>query len=146
MTHENDELRLLGRAERCADAAGKERKMLLKKLARAIACKHCENPSKLYELQIHADEQTREILRLNHVLDEVKKEREAARAAVDSWKRLYAGREEKLGMIDETLRRITKTNCSNCGNRYCMFRPEGNELRYNCHLWVPKEEEYEDHI
>ncbi len=67
--------------------------MLLEKLARAIACKHCENPSKLYELQIHADEQTREILRLNHVLDEVKKERDAARISVDSWKRLYAGRE-----------------------------------------------------
>ena len=43
---------------------------MLKKLARAIACKHCENPSKLYELQIHADEQPREILRLTHVLDE----------------------------------------------------------------------------
>ena len=57
--------------------------MLLEKLARAIACKHCENPSKLYELQIHADEQAREILRLNHVLDEVKKEREAARQAAD---------------------------------------------------------------
>lgn len=49
--------------------------MLLEKLARAIACKRCECPSKLYELQIHADEQAREILRLNHVLDEVKKER-----------------------------------------------------------------------
>lgn len=47
--------------------------MLLEKLARAIACKHCENPSKLYELQIHADEQAREILRLNHVLDEIKR-------------------------------------------------------------------------
>ena len=58
--------------------------MLLEKLARAIACKHCENPSKLYEIQIHADEQTREILRLNHVLDEVKKEREAARQANSS--------------------------------------------------------------
>lgn len=57
--------------------------MLLEKLARAIACKHCENPSKLYELQIHADEQTREILRLNHVLDEVRKEREAALAMAD---------------------------------------------------------------
>ena len=118
--------------------------MLLEKLARAIACKHCENPSKLYELQIHADEQAREILRLNHVLDEVKKERDAARSSVDAWKRLYAGREEQLGMIDETLRRVTKTNCSNCGNRYCMFRPEGNELRYNCHLWAPKEPEYDD--
>lgn len=119
--------------------------MLLEKLARAIACKHCENPSKLYELQIHADEQAREILRLNHVLDEVKKERDAARSSVDAWKRLYAGREEHLGMIDETLRRVTKTNCSNCGNRYCMFRPEGNELRYNCHLWVQKEVEHENH-
>lgn len=115
--------------------------MLLEKLARAIACKHCENPSKLYELQIHADEQAREILRLNHVLDEIKKEREAARAAVDSWKRLYAGREEQLGMIDETLRRITKTNCSNCGKE-CSVKPKKYEtMRYNCHLWVPKEEQ-----
>lgn len=57
--------------------------MLLEKLAMAIACKHCENPSKLYELQIHADGQAREILRLNHVLDEIKKEREAARQATD---------------------------------------------------------------
>ena len=57
--------------------------MLLKKMAQAIACKHCENPSKLYELQIHADEQAREILRLNHVLDDVKKERDAARQAAD---------------------------------------------------------------
>ena len=118
--------------------------MLLEKLARAIACKHCENPSKLYELQIHADEQTREILRLNHVLDEVKKEREAARAAVDSWKRLYAGREEGLGMIDETLRRITKTNCSNCGQK-CSVKPKkGEGLRYNCHLWAPMEIEHDD--
>ena len=119
--------------------------MLLEKLARAIACKHCENPSKLYELQIHTDEQTREILRLNHVLDEVKKERDAARSSVDSWKRLYAGREEQLGMIDETLRRITKTNCSNCGQE-CSVKPKKYEtMRYNCHLWAPKEEEHEDH-
>jgi hypothetical protein len=63
--------------------------MLLEKLARAIACKHCENPSKLYELQIHADEQTREILRLNHVLDEVRKEREAALAMADMWRHRF---------------------------------------------------------
>lgn len=63
--------------------------MLLEKLARAIACKHCENPSKLYELQIHADEQTREILRLNHVLDQVKKEREAALAMADMWRQRF---------------------------------------------------------
>lgn len=87
--------------------------MLLEKLARAIACKHCENPSKLYELQIHADEQAREILRLNHVLDEVKKEREAARAAVVSWQARCDGR-------------------------------EGEGLRYNCHLWAPKEPEHDD--
>lgn len=65
--------------------------MLLEKLARAIACKHCENPSKLYELQIHADEQAREILRLNHVLDEVKKERDAARQAADEKQLLCGG-------------------------------------------------------
>lgn len=63
--------------------------MLLEKLARAIACKHCENPSKLYELQIHADEQTREILRLNHVLDEAKKEREDALAMADMWRQRF---------------------------------------------------------
>lgn len=63
--------------------------MLLEKLAQAIACKRCECPSKLYELQIHADEQTREILRLNHVLDQVKKEREAALAMADMWRQRF---------------------------------------------------------
>ena len=119
--------------------------MLLEKLARAIACKHCENPSKLYELQIHADEQAREILRLNHVLDEVKKEREAALACTETWMSRCEWREEELDMANKMLDRITKTNCSNCGNWYCVFKPEGNELRYNCHLWAPKEEEHEDH-
>lgn len=111
--------------------------MLLEKLARAIACKHCENPSKLYELQIHADEQAREILRLNHVLDEVKKERDAARQAENNAiLRLY----EEAGRIEA----ISAKHCGNCGNGYCMFRPEGNELRYNCHLWVQKEQEHDD--
>ena len=105
---------------------------MLEKLARAIACKHCENPSKLYELQIHADEQAREILRLNHVLDEVRKERDAARQAENNAiMRLY---DEIVGM--------KKRSCENCGNKYCMFRPEGKEQRYNCHLWVQKEEEH----
>lgn len=112
--------------------------MLLEKLARAIACKHCENPSKLYELQIHADEQAREILRLNHVLDEVKKERDAARQAADNAiLRLY----EEAGDLEA----ISAKNCENCGNDYCMVRPEGKEQRYNCHLWVQKEEEHENH-
>ncbi len=111
--------------------------MLLEKLARAIACKHCENPSKLYELQIHADEQAREILRLNHVLDEIKKERDAARQAADNAiLRLY----EEAGVLEA----ISAKNCGTCRNGYCMFRPEGNELRYNCHLWVPKELEHDD--
>ena len=118
--------------------------MLLEKLARAIACKHCENPSKLYELQIHADEQAREILRLNHVLDETKKEREAARAAVVSWQEKCNGREVELTAVEKMLDCITETNCSNCGNWYCVFKPEGNELRYNCHLWVQKESEHDD--
>ena len=112
--------------------------MLLEKLARAIACKHCETPSKLYELQIHADEQAREILRLNHVLDDVKKERDAARQAENNAiLRLY----EEAGRLEA----ISEKHCGNCGNDYCMFRPEGNELRYNCHLWVEKEVEHEDH-
>ena len=112
--------------------------MLLEKLARAISCKHCENPSKLYELQIHADEQAREILRLNHVLDEVKKERDAARQAENNAiLRLY----EEAGRLEA----IFAKSCENCGNRYCMFRPEGKEQRYNCHLWVQKEVEHEDH-
>jgi hypothetical protein len=110
--------------------------MLLEKLARAIACKHCENPSKLYELQIHADEQTREILRLNHVLDEVRKEREAARRAANQAEQLL---DDEAGFLAV----ISKKCCDNCGNDYCMVRPEGEEQRYNCHLWVQKEIEIE---
>ena len=136
MTHENDELRLFSREERCADAAGKERKML-EKLARAIACKHCENPSKLYELQINADEQAREILRLNHVLDEVKKERDAARQAADEQQLLCEDAIESLAVISEK-------NCDNCGKK-CRVKPKPGELsRYNCHLWVSKEPEHDD--
>lgn len=113
--------------------------MLLEKLARAIACKHCENPSKLYELQIHTDEQTREILRLNHVLDEVKKERDAARQAADEKQLLLENSFETLAVISEKC-------CGNCGKK-CRVKPNPGELsRYNCHLWQPKEEEYEDHI
>ena len=112
--------------------------MLLEKLARAIACKHCETPSKLYELQIHADEQAREILRLNHVLDESKKERDAARQAENNAiLRLY----EEAGALEA----LSEKHCGTCGNDYCMVRPEGKERRYNCHLWVQKEEEHEDH-
>lgn len=112
--------------------------MLLEKLARAIACKHCENPSKLYELQIHTDEQTREILRLNHVLDDVKKERDAARQAADEKQLLLENSFEALAAISEKC-------CGNCGKK-CRVNPKPGELpRYNCHLWVPKEEEHEDH-
>lgn len=100
---------------------------MLKKLARAIACKHCENPSKLYELQIHADEQTREILRLNHVLDEVKKEREAARRAADNPIQLLDDEAGFLAVISEKC-------CDNCGKK-CRVKPKpGEPLRYNCHL------------
>ena len=111
--------------------------MLLEKLARAIACKHCENPSKLYELQIHADEQTREILRLNHVLDEVKKERDAARQTADNAiLRLY----DESGRIEA----ISAKSCDNCGKK-CSVKPKPGEMcRYNCHLWAPKEEEHEN--
>lgn len=113
--------------------------MLLKKLAQAIACKHCECPSKLYELQIHADEQTSEILRLNHVLDEVKKERDAARQAADEKQLLLEDAVETLAVISEKC-------CGTCGKK-CRVKPKPGELsRYNCHLWQPKEEEYEDHI
>lgn len=107
--------------------------MLLEKLAMAIACKHCENPSKLYELQIHADGQAHEILRLNHVLDEVKKECDAARQAAD---------EKQLMLEDavETLAVISEKCCGNCGKK-CRVKPKPEELaRYNCHLWVQKEE------
>lgn len=102
--------------------------MLLEKLARAIACKHCENPSKLYELQIHADEQAREILRLNHVLDEVKKERNAARQAADEKQLLLEESAESLAVI-------FAKNCDNCGKK-CRVKPKpGEPNRYNCHLW-----------
>ena len=112
--------------------------MLLEKLARAIACKHCENPSKLYEIQIHADEQTREILRLNHVLDEVRKERDAARRAADNAIQLLDDEAGFLAVISEKC-------CDNCGKK-CRVKPKpGEPLRYNCHLWAPKEEEHEDH-
>ena len=118
--------------------------MLLEKLARAIACKHCENPSKLYELQIHADEQAREILRLNHVLDEVKKEREAALACTETWKRRCERREEEHDVDIKMLDLITKTNCGNCGKK-CRVKPKkGEGFRYNCYLWVPKEPEHDD--
>lgn len=111
--------------------------MLLEKLARAIACKHCENPSKLYELQIHADEQAREILRLNHVLDEVKKERDAARQAADEKQLLLEESAESLAVI-------FAKNCDNCGKK-CRVKPKPEELaRYNCHLWAPKELEHDD--
>lgn len=111
--------------------------MLLEKLARAIACKHCENPSKLYELQIHADEQVREILRLNHVLDEVKKEREAARRAAENAIQLLDDEAGFLAVISEKC-------CDNCGKK-CRVKPKpGEPLRYNCHLWVPKEPEHDD--
>ena len=119
--------------------------MLLEKLARAIACKHCENPAKLYELQIHADEQTLEILRLNHVLDEVRKEREEALVRTETWMSRCEWREEELDMANKMLDRITETNCDNCGKK-CRVKPKPGELsRYNCHLWVQKEEEHEDH-
>lgn len=112
--------------------------MLLEKLARAIACKRCECPSKLYELQIHTDEQTREILRLNHVLDDVKKEREAARQAADEKQLLLEDAVETLAVISEKC-------CGNCGKK-CRVKPKPGELsRYNCHLWAPKEEEHENH-
>lgn len=115
--------------------------MLLKKLAQAIACKHCECPSKLHELQIHADEQAREILRLNHVLDEIKKER----GMLTSWAKDYKERYEEAVadakcFYDEIVG-MKKRSCENCGNDYCMVRPEGEEQRYNCHLWVQKEEQ-----
>ena len=107
--------------------------MLLKKLARAIACKHCENPSKLYELQIHADEQAREILRLNHVLDEIKKERDAARQAADEQQLLCEDAIESLAVISEK-------NCDNCGKK-CRVKPKpGEPNRYNCHLWQEEPE------
>lgn len=111
--------------------------MLLEKLARAMACKHCENPAKIYGLQIHADEQTLEILRLNHVLDEIKKEREAARQATDEKQLLLEDAVETLAVISEKC-------CGNCGKK-CRVKPKpGEPLRYNCHLWVPKEPEHDD--
>lgn len=119
--------------------------MLLEKLARAIACKHCENPSKLYELQIHADEQTREILRLNHVLDEVKKERGMLTSRAKDYKERYEEAVADAKCFYDEIVGMKQRSCENCGNDYCMFRPEGTAQRYNCHLWVPKEEEHEDH-
>lgn len=119
--------------------------MLLEKLARAIACKHCENPSKLYELQIHADEQTREILRLNHVLDEVKKERGMLMSRAKDYKERYEEAVADAKCFYDEIVGMKQRSCENCVNDYCMVRPEGEEQRYNCHLWAPKEEEHEDH-
>lgn len=67
---------------------------MLEKLARCIACKHCENPSRVFELELQASEQATEIIRLNYVLDQVKKEREAALAMADLWRGRY---EEERG-------------------------------------------------
>lgn len=115
--------------------------MLLEKLARAIACKHCENPSKLYELQIHADEQAREILRLNHVLDEGKKERGMLTSRAKDYKERYEEAAADAKWFYDEVVEMKMRSCENCGNRYCMFRPEGEEQRYNCHLWVQMEVE-----
>lgn len=119
--------------------------MLLEKLARAIACKRCETPSKLYELQIHADEQAREILRLNHVLDEVKNQRGILMSKIKDCKARYEEAVADAKCFYDEIVGMKKRSCENCGNGYCVVRPEGNELRYNCHLWVQKEEEHEDH-
>lgn len=119
--------------------------MLLEKLARAIACKHCENPSKLYELQLHADEQAREILRLNHVLDEVRKERKVLLARATDFENRYEEAAADAKCFYDEIVGMKQRSCENCGNGYCMFRPEGKEQRYNCHLWVPMEVEHEDH-
>lgn len=117
--------------------------MLFKKLAQA-ACKHCECPSKLYELQIHTDEQVREILRLNHVLDEVKKERGMLVSRAKDYKARYEEAVADAKCFYDEIVGMKKRSCENCGNGYCMFRPEGKEQRYNCHLWVPKEPEHDD--
>lgn len=119
--------------------------MLLEKLARAIACKHCENPSKLYELQIHTDEQTREILRLNHVLDEVKKERGMLTSRAKDYKERYEEAVADAKCFYDEIVGLKKRSCGNCGKK-CRVKPKPGELsRYNCHLWAPKEEEHEDH-
>lgn len=111
---------------------------MFEKLARKIACKHCENPSKLYELQIHADEQTREILRLNHVLDEVRKERKVLLARATDFENRYEEAAADAKCFYDEIVGMKQRSCENCGNRYCMCRPEGKEQRYNCHLWVQK--------
>ena len=123
-------------AARNAAQMQRERNGKCSKLARAIACKHCENPSKLYEIQIHADEQAREILRLNHVLDDVKKERDAARQSADKKQLLLEDAVETLAVISEKC-------CGTCGKK-CRVKPKQGELsRYNCHLWAPKEPEHD---
>lgn len=118
--------------------------MLLEKLARAIACKHCENPSKLYELQIHADEQTREILRLNHVLDEIKKERGMLTSRAKDYKARYEEAVADAKCFYDEIVGMKQRSCENCGKK-CRVKPKkGEGWRYNCHLWVPKEPEHDD--
>ena len=120
--------------------------MFFKKLARAIACKGCKLRVAFAASEKQVEEQTYEILRLNHVLDEVKKEREAARAAVVSWQEQCNGREVELAAVEKMLDCITETNCGNCGKK-CRVKPKKGEMwRYNCHLWAPKEEEHEDYV
>ena len=119
--------------------------MLLEKLARAIACKDGENPARLCERRSQADGQTRGSLRLNHVLDEVRKERGMLMERSTDFEKRYEEAAADAKCFYDEIVGMKKRSCENCGNGYCMFRPEGNELRYNCHLWVPMEVEHEDH-
>lgn len=119
---------------------------MLEKLARCIACKRCENPSRVFRLEIQTGEQATEILRLNYVLDQMKKEREVLLARATDFKERYMEAAADAKCFYDEIVGMKQRNCENCGNGYCMFRPEGKAQRYNCHLWVPMEVEHEDHI
>lgn len=100
--------------------------MLLEKLARAIACKGCELRAAFAASEEQVTEQTREILRLNRVLSDAKREREETKLKNDQ--------------LEIALETIKAKSCDNCGKK-CRVKPKGEVLmRYNCHLWQPRPE------
>lgn len=105
--------------------------MFFKKMARAIACKGCELRVAFAASEEQVTEQTREILRLNRVLSDAKREREETKL-----------KNEQLEIALET---IKAKSCENCGKK-CRVKPKkGEGWRYNCHLWAPKAPKEPEH-
>lgn len=95
--------------------------MFFKKLVRAIACKGCELRAAFAASEEQVTEQTNEILRLNRVLSDAKREREETKLKNDQ--------------LEVALETIKAKSCETCGKK-CRVRPkDGLLLRYNCHLW-----------